>query len=407
MKILLINNCHYRRGGADEVYLNTGELLERNGHEVFYFSINNPHNIQCSESKYFTKHLDYKNSSIFKKFSAIPSFIFNRCAYKDLLHLLDEIKPDVAHIHLFMGGLTISILFALKKKNIPIVHSVHDYRLICPAYTFFDRNNNICEKCKDGFYLRCAFRRCSLEKKSTHSIMLTLDAYFRKRIFNPFTKIDHFIFVSQFSEKKHFEYQNQIKSRSTVLYNFNSEFNDKPNYRGDYFLFYGRLSREKGIETLIQCAINEKFSLKIVGIGPLLIKYKNLNCDNISFLGFKKGKELWDLVRNASFIIQPSECYENNPLTIVEAFSLGKPVIGSNIGGIPELLQETNGFLFESKNINSLTNVIKEALTISNETYDLMSRNAYKFAIENFSERNHYLKLINIYTSVIHDKKLN
>ncbi len=401
MKILLINNCHYRRGGADAVYLNTAELLIKKGHEVLYFALDDINNEQNNFSKHFPKSIDFRSLSFLNKISSIKSFVYNKDVKQKLSDFIKENKPDIAHIHLFMGGLTVSILDALKENNIPIIHTVHDYRLICPAYTLLDRKNKICESCKDGFYLRCASKKCSLEGKFSHSFMLMLDAYYRKYFKNTLKSIDKFIFVSQFAKNKHFEFDKNFESKSTVLYNFKSGVFRKSDSRGDYLFFYGRLSREKGIETLVLCAKKLGVKLKIAGTGPLLEDLKKQSNNNIEVLGYKSGDELWNLITQSSYVVVPSEWYENNPLTIVESFCLGKPVIGSNVGGITELIQEERGFLFEPKNEDSMLNSLSKAFSLSNEEYFNMSEKVFSFAKNNFSEEANYESLIKIYNSLI------
>ena len=255
MKILQINSCHYRRGGADVVYLNTAELLKQKGHEVFFFSMADEKNLPDAYADYFPKNTDPRNLSIFKKIKLAPSFIYNREAYDKLSLLLDEIKPDIAHIHLFLGKLSSSILKVLRKKKIPVVATVHDYRFICPAYLFLDGQNKICEKCINGFYLNCTLKRCS-EGNLFQSLMLSADAYFRKYSMNPINYIHKFIFVSDFIRKKHISFNAEYYPKEKLLYNFVPDL-DKiapTSIKGDYFLFYGRLSREKGIDTLLRAA---------------------------------------------------------------------------------------------------------------------------------------------------------
>ena len=406
MKILLINSYHYRKGGADTVYFNTAQLLKQYGHEVFYFSAKYPKNIDSQTDRFFTTGYDYRNLSIGKKILAIPSFIYNKDAYHKLSQLLDEINPDLAHIHLFMGSLSSSILLALKKKKIPVVHSVHDYRLICPAYLFLDGKNEVCEKCIDGFYLRCILKRCS-ENSYSQSVMLSLDAYFRKYFIKPISHIDRFIFVSKFIKKKHIEFDSNYETKADMLYNFNPELNAivPSKTKGKYFLYFGRISREKGVPTLIESALKAKISLKIVGTGTLLGKFTERHFDNIEFLGFKSGEELWSLVQNASFIIVPSEWYENNPLTIVEAYSFGKPVIGARIGGIPEIIEENKtGYLFNPGNKYELEQLLRQADNLSETEYKEMSLNARAFADKHFHPATHYNGLIGIYEELVNCK---
>ncbi len=405
MKVLLINNYHYRRGGADGVYFNTAELLTKHGHEVFYFSTQQSQNIECQDDRFFANSNDYRSLSATGRLRAIPSFFYNRDAYKKLLELLEEINPDLAHIHLFMGGLSSSILLALKKKKIPVVHTVHDYRLICPAYLFIDGKNKVCEKCKDRFYLHCTIKRCS-ENSLSQSAMLSLDAYFRKYLTKPISLIDRFIFVSEFSRNKHIEFDPYYIPKAEMLYNFNPELNSAPTtIKGKYFLYFGRISREKGVYTLIDASLKAGISLKIAGTGPLLEQVIDQRSDNIEFLGFKNKGGLCSLVKSASFVIVPSEWYENNPLSIIEAYSFGKPVIGARIGGIPEIIKENKtGYLFNPGNKSELEQLLTKAKDLSDFEYMEMSTNARAFAEEYFHPGNHYNKLFAIYEDVIKNK---
>jgi len=402
----MINNYHFRKGGADAVYFNTAELLQQNGHEVYYFSTKSPETIPCETEKYFTTGFNFRQLSIGKKISSTTTFIYNRDAYDKLLLLLDEIKPDVVHIHLFMGGLTSSILTAIRKKNIPVVHSVHDYRLICPAYLFMDGKNKVCEKCIDKFYLRCTINRCS-ENNLGQSAILSMDAYFRKYVIKPVNLIDRFIFVSRFIKNKHIEFDQSYKIKGDMLYNFKPDLKSivPTTFKGKYFLYFGRISREKGVQTLFESALKAGISLKIVGTGPIAEQLLDRHSENVEFLGFKSGDELWSLVRLASFIVVPSEWYENNPLTIIEAYSFGKPVIGSRIGGIPEIIEENKtGYLFNPGNESELEAVLKRADSLSGEEYQVMSQNARALAEKLFNPDTHYKELIRIYKDVIKNK---
>jgi glycosyltransferase involved in cell wall biosynthesis len=403
MKILQINSCHYRRGGADVVYLNTGELLKQKGQEVFFFSMADEKNLPNAYADYFPKSTDARNLSTLQKIRLAPTFIYNREASDKLSLLLDEIKPDIAHIHLFLGKLSSSILKVLRKKKIPIVATVHDYRYICPAYLFLDGQNQICEKCIGGFYMNCTLKKCS-EGNIFQSVMLTADAYFRKYKINPLNYIHRFIFVSDFIRKKHISFNPEYRAKGKLLYNFVPELDtiipDK--LKGKYFLFYGRLSREKGIDTLLKAAQNINVNIKIVGTGNLYEKYTSTTYKNIEFLGYKSGNELSGLIRQASFVIVPSEWYENNPLTILEAYSHGKPVIGSRIGGIPEIIDEAEtGFLFEAGNQMQLTDALVKADKLSDDEYSRMSFAARNFAASHFNPNTHYTDLMTIYHELL------
>lgn len=405
MKILLINNQHYRKGGAHTVYFNTGELLQRHGHEVFYFAMKDENTLPYEYDEYFPKAIDYRELSFLQKTRATKSFIYNKEAYQKLNEYIKLIKPDVAHVHLFMGGLTVSILEALKENNIPVVHTVHDYRLICPAYLFLNGRNEICEQCKEGKFYRCVFNKCS-EKSLSQSGMLALDAYYRKWYKSPYKFMDYLIFVSNFVMQKHKEFGLPETIKFSVQPNFISNLETiVPNYQqGEYFLFFGRLSREKGILTLIESALNSNIKLKILGTGALFNQIKEQETDNIEVVGFKQGEELIQIIRNASFIIIPSEWFENNPMSVIEAYACGKPVIGADIGGIPEIIiPNETGFLFKSKNKNDLQKKLQIANNLTNKEYEYMGKNARKFAETFFNPKNQITNLINIYNELINE----
>jgi glycosyltransferase involved in cell wall biosynthesis len=234
-----------------------------------------------------------------------------------------------------------------------------------------------------------------------------LEAYFWKYFLNPVRLIDHFIFVSNFSKGKHQEFNNAFHDKFTQIYNF-THFTNHKNFqilRGEYFLYFGRLSVEKGVGTLISAFSGKKnHKLKIAGTGPLkeLVAQSSIENQNISYVGFKTGKDLEELIKNASFVILPSECYENNPLSIIEAYSFGKPVIGANIAGIPELIKDgINGFLFKSGDRESLEKAIEDSGSVTDSEYESFSGSVYNFAQSNFDIRNHYLSLMKVYNYVI------
>jgi glycosyltransferase involved in cell wall biosynthesis len=409
MKILQINNCHYRRGGADVVYLNTGELLEQHGHEVIYFSQKNEKNLPCKDEKYFVESIDFFQKSFFQKLLSFPRFLYSKEAAKKLEKLIDDKKPDIAHIHTYKGTLTPSILVTLKKHYIPVVFTLHDYGLICPHNLFFDGKNRVCTKCLDtNCSLHCITNKCN-HNNYLFSAVSCFEYIFNKTFF-PFQKyFSKFLSVSKFNYNSHSKNGN-IKNKLVHLYNFFPDLNKiEPQYKkGNYFLYYGRLSEEKGIMTLLNAwtKLDLKSILKIAGDGPQkeeILSFINDNqLTNVDYLGFKNKIELSEIIINASFIIVSSECYENNPLTIIESYSYGKPVIGAAIGGIPEIIDDGNtGYLFKMGDVDELAETIKQANTLSEREYSDLSINARTFAEKQFSQEEHYEKLIQIYENAI------
>lgn len=418
MTILLIDNFFYRRGGAEVVFLNTGDLLKSHGHNVIYFSQRWDENIECEYSDYFPKGVGTNSQGVVNKLKAIRNYFFNPGAAKYLEKLIQKKHPDIAHIHLFWGGISPSIFKVLKKHKIPIIHTAHDYRMVCPAYAFKNGRDEVCEDCGGKNFYHCIKNRCSKGNFVISSLM-TAEMYIRNTFFNPVDNIDTFMFVSNFSNKKHLQYQPLFAEKNCVtMYNFQDtavldEVDQSVETYNSYFLFYGRLSYEKGVRTLIEAFSKRKdVPLKIVGTGPLdsdLKQYcKEKKCDNIEFLGFKTGKELFHLVRGAKFVCIPSECYENNPMTIIESYTLRTPVIGANIGGIPEIIDEgKTGYRFESGNSEDLAMVIDCCNAIGKQEYLAMKENAKRFADKKFGKENYYNRLIDLYNKTISDYKNN
>jgi glycosyltransferase involved in cell wall biosynthesis len=408
MKILQINKYFYQKGGAETVFFNTIHLLEQYGHTVIPFSLKNDKNVQSKYDSYFVDYPELSESNYLTRIGNIPSFIYNREAAKQLDNLIKNEKPDIAHIHLMFNSLSVSILPVLKKHNIPVVMSLHDHRLICPAYVFIDGKGNLCERClADGHYWHCITNRCS-KGNLFNSIMLTVDSYFRKYFISPFDFVDKFIFVGEYARNMHIKVSPSFEKKSVVLNNFTTIPVQAPSQqKGNFLLYFGRISEEKGIPVLIKAMRDiPDVNLKIVGCGPLLDELKKHSYHNIEFVGYKSGNELHDYIRQARFIVVPSVCYENNTMVIPEGFTLGTPPIASSIGGIPEFIQEgVTGFLFEPGSVDQLKETIQKALNLQAVEYSDMCKSGNLFAKSRFAPEIYYNKLISIYNDVINERK--
>jgi glycosyltransferase involved in cell wall biosynthesis len=245
--------------------------------------------------------------------------------------------------------------------------------------------------------------------------LMSMEMYYRNAFINPRKYIDGFMFVSNFSKNKHFEHEPRFRDcRCVTMYNFQdasvlANVDDTIDTYDSYYLFYGRLSEEKGIKTLIQTMKQlPNLKLKIVGTGPLEDELKQFCVENklgdVEFLGFKSGDELFDLVRRAKFTCVTSECWENNPMTIIESYTLRTPVIGAAIGGITEIIKDgETGYSFESGSVEDLSRAIGEAEALSQNEYNTMKSNAMQFATDNFGKESYYTKLMELYKSVINN----
>ena len=358
MKVLLINNYHYLRGGAERAYFDLGELLESKGHEVAYFSTQNPRNRRSQYSSYFVKDYDLRSKHNFFIWLWIwGRIIYNREARVKLEKLIRDFQPDIAHLHNIYHHLSPSVISALKKAGIPVAMSLHDYKLICPNYKMF-RQGQICRECPGGKYYNCLKYKC-VQNSRLRSLTSALEAYWQEKVLKIYEKVDLFISPCEHLKKRFLEAgfrKEKIKVLPHFL-NWEESLSQSEPDRKDYFLFFGRLSPEKGVETLLNAlSETEGVYLKIAGEGSeedklkKMVKEKNLS-SQVEFLGYKDKEDLNNLIRNARAVIFPSVWEEVFGYAILESLALGKPVIASRVGAIPELIRDgQNGYLFEPGN---------------------------------------------------------
>lgn len=404
MKVLLIDVYNFNKGGAETVCFNTGRLLEEHGHEVVYFTLKWNDNRPSPQSKYFPESKETRRGP-FRQVKNLVNYFYHFEAARKIEQLILDEKPDLAHIHLMWGQITPSIFPVLKKYRIPILFTVHDYRIVCPAYTFRDGSGHICEDCQGRHFYKCFTHTCCKGSRVMSAVMAA-EQYFRNAFFNPAKYIVGFIYVSNFARNIQEKYMPALNEKPNItLYNFSTSIVSEPKAMPTdrYFLFFGRLSYEKGVMTLLKAYRDlPQCRLKVVGTGPKEEELKAFAVENgmknVEFLGYKTGKELTDLVSGAYFVIVPSEWYENNPMTIIEAYSVGTPVIGARIGGIPEIVVDgRTGFQFESGNASSLLGVIRKASDIDGKAYTALSRGTIDFANSNLSKESYWAKLIEFY----------
>jgi glycosyltransferase involved in cell wall biosynthesis len=402
MKLIFANNYYYIRGGAERVFFDEMEILKSHNHEAIPFSRHYEKNLLSNYSKYFPSSFKYENVGFLEKISATFKLIYSIEAKQNFSGLLTCFKPDLIHAHNIYGRLTSSIVDSAKIKGIPVVMTLHDYKLICPSYLMLF-NRKVCERCKGRKFYNCILTKCHKDSLAA-SLVYTIETYFNY-YFKKYEWIKYFICPSKFSFKKHLEAG--ISEKKLVhIPNFINVKNLEPDYElGGYILFVGRLSQEKGVLTLIKAVKGLDIELKIVGDGPIREEYENYirneSITNVTFEGYRVGEKLKNLYKNAAFVVFPSECYEVFGLIAVEAFAHGKPVIGSNIGAIPEIIiNEKTGLLFEPGNYNELREKIKSLLT-NTALITQMSKDARKMVEKEYNTELHYKRLMEVYGKAI------
>mgnify|MGYP004518003743 FL=1 len=392
MKILLANKFYYRRGGDCIYMLNLEKLLKAHGHEVAVFAMDYPENLDTPWKKYFPKNMS--------KLMAFTRPFGSHEVKSTFKKLLDDFKPDVMHLNNVHTQLSPVMAELAHQRGIKVVWTLHDYKLLCPRYDCLKNGNTICETCFNGDKKACLDNKCMKGSKLASFIGFKEATVWNRERLEAST--DVFICPSQFMADKMVQ-GGFSKSKMQTLCNFidveKCKFSstDGPDYtddvdllpkKEDYYCFIGRLSHEKGAKTLIEAANQLPYKLVIIGGGPLMDELKSVAHTNIKFVGFKQWGDIKQLVGKARFSVIPSEWYENNPLSVIEAQCLGTPVLGANIGGIPELTDYT----FSSGNIVDLRLKI-EKMWNSKLDYQQIASDAQ----QRYDAETYYDKLINIY----------
>ncbi len=383
MKILLVNKFLYPNGGSETYIFKLGEFLQKQGHEVQYFGMEHEGRLVGNTVNAYTSDMDFHDSSMPVKLSLPIKTIYSPEARRKLRLVLDDFRPDVVHLNNFNYQLTPSILLEIRRwkkrtgHRCKLIYTAHDYQLVCPNHRLNNPNTHQnCEKCLSGHFVNCMKGKC-IHGSVLRSVIGSLEAMFWKWN-GAYREIDSMICCSEFMKKK-LDTNPTYKAKTIVLHNFIDEIDWKPTTKKDYVLYFGRFSEEKGISTLIEaCRKLSDIQFVFAGTGPL--KEAMTGVPNIKNLGFQKGAALEQLIREAQFSIYPSEWYENCPFSVMESQRYGTPVLGANIGGIPELIEAgRTGELFESGN---LTDLITKILSMWQDKEKL---NSYRSNCRNIS----------------------
>lgn len=426
LRVLMVNKFHYLRGGSETYHFAVGETLEAMGHEVAWFAMEDPKNLPCRQSRYFVSASDYTgNTSPVRKLKDGLSLIYSFEARRKFEALLEEFRPDVIHLNLVHRQLTFSILDApyLKEHPVPVVYTAHDYIPVCPACTMLDGEGEVCDACLDGRFRHCIGRRCVKGSRAKSALAAAEAAFLRRH--GSYRKIDRIIAPSAFMRSKLLE-GGFPPEQVVSMRNFaKDEVLSRARSRGDltdrespYLLFFGRLSREKGVDVLVDAflSIAERvpgWRLVIAGEGPERESIEErLSSDplggSVELVGFKTGAELESYVERASLAIASSRCRENMPFSIIEAFAAGTPVIGTRIGGIPELVSEgETGFLAEPGDAASLAAAILRGVLLCGDAgaYRAMRDRCRAYVLENCDQGGYMDELVSLYRNLIDEKK--
>ena len=395
MKILMVNKFLYQKGGAETYIIKLGDILRKNGHEVEFFGLQNEKNTLFNSADSYVTDMDF-TKGIRKNLSAPLRIVYNSEARKKIRAVLTKFQPDVVHLNNIHFHLTPSIIIEVEKyrkqtgRKVRLVYTAHDYQLICPSHGLFDVDINVCEKCLGGNYTHCVRTKC-IKNSRAKSLLGTIDAYYWK-MSKAYSYVDTIVCCSEFLKSK-LDTQERFKKKTVALHNFVDKVEAKRTEKDDYILQFGHLAKDRGSYTLLEVAKRHpELRFVFAGYGEAVETIDTLpNCE---YVGFKTGEELEMLVRKAKIAVNPSICHDNCPFAVIEAQMYLTPVVGSRMGGIPELVREgETGELFEADNADDLERKILRILNGGN--YDQYVDNCTKLDIE--TQDTYYDKIIRIY----------
>lgn len=397
----MVNKFHHPRGGSETVVFQTARMFRARGHEVFHFSMRHPANLVDRHERHFVSGVDYDDigGGSIGRARAAARVLYNWEARRRLEELVRDVRPDVAHLHNIYHQLSPSIFGALRKFRVPTVMTVHDYKLVCPNHKLA-RDGKVCEACGDGRFHRAISRRC-VKNSLGASLVCAAELYLHRWARAYEQGVDLFLAPSAFLVRKHSELGFDT-SRFRVLPVMTEGVEARPStIAGDYVFFAGSLIPEKGIKTLLEAmALIGTSRLVIAGEGPLLPELERLAKKrglDVAFKGFVTGDKLGELIGGCSFVAAPSLWYENFPSVVLEAFALGKPVVGSRVGGIPELIEHgANGLLVPAGDAGRLAGAMA-GLLANPAAVERMGRNARLKAEREYAPGVHYARLMSIY----------
>ncbi len=402
-KLLSINNYYYRRGGAEVLFLEQNRMLEEAGWQVVPFAMKHESNLPTPWDAYFPDEIEFgQDYGAAGKLVRAARVIYSLQAREKLKELLGVFSPRIAHVHNIYHHLSPSILSLLRDRGIPVVMTVHDLKLACPAYTMM-RGNKPCESCRGGKVHNVLLNKC-IKGSAALSAVVMAEAAVHRLLRTYESSVTRFVVPSRFVLETLVRWG---WARESFVHIPN--FVDVERFRpgdgiGRRFVYCGRLDALKGVETLVRAAALARQPVTIVGRGPQEARLRQLAVElgaDVSFAGHLAKDALVDVLQSARALVLPSEVNENAPLSLLEAYATARPVIGSNIAGIPELIREDEtGALFPTGDVEALAAVLERFARLPDSRLADMGNAGRRWVEQDFNPTIYRDRLLALYASL-------
>ena len=402
-KLLSVNNYYYARGGAEVLFLEQNRLLENAGWEVAPFAMRHSRNLATPWEKYFPDEIEFGGDyGVAEKLVRATRVIYSMQARERLGELLSAFSPRVAHVHNIYHHLSPSILSLLRDRGIPVVMTVHDLKLACPAYTMM-RENRPCESCRGGKIHNVLLNKCIKGSAALSGLIMLETAVHRlSGIYE--SGVARFVVPSRFVLETLVRW-GWRRDAFVHIPNFVDVERFQPGRdAGRRFVYCGRLDNLKGVGTLLRAAALARQPVTIVGRGPEEDRLRKLSEElglDAIFTGHLAKDALVGTIQSARAIVVPSETNENAPLSVLEAYAAARPVIGSNIAGIPELVREgETGALFPTGDVQALAATLERFAQLPDARLLEMGQAGRRWVEQDFSPAVYRDRLLDLYASL-------
>jgi glycosyltransferase involved in cell wall biosynthesis len=400
--LLSVNNYYYARGGAEIAFFRHNAMLRDAGWSIVPFAMNHERNVG-GPNPTFVDEIELGNGDgpLTKARKALKA-VYSFEARRKVAELIERTAPDICHAHNIYHHISPSILSLIGRRGIPLVMTLHDLKIACPAYAMLT-HDGVCERCRDGRLFQVVTNRC-MKGSVALSTLIMIESYLHRYLGSYVANVDRFLVPSRFYLQKLVEWGFD-SARLEYVPNFVDAAAVEPRFTPGYrFVYFGRLTHEKGLATLLHAAARARVGVDIVGSGPQAAELetiaKNAGTD-VRFLGYLSGDALDAAIGAARAVVVPSEWYENAPLSVLEAAAVGKALIVANMGGLPELVSDgTTGWVFEARSVNALAERLAHVAALPDDAVEAVGRAARERVATEFSPQRHRDDIRRVYTGL-------